>query len=110
AAAEIARDHERVLADLLGRAFGDDATRLHRVHAVAQAHEQWHVVLDDEDGAVELVPDAAKKWTERLGLALGDAGGGLVEEEQLRRGRHLDGQVTDATRAGRELGRQRVRP
>src|SRR5205823_5862856 len=55
--AEVARHHARVVADLVGRALGDDGPRLQRVHAVAQAHQERHVVLDDEDGAVELVAD-----------------------------------------------------
>ena len=56
------------------------------------------------------VGDVAQQRAERFGLALGDAGGGLVEQQELRLGRHLRGQVADAPRARGELGDQRVGP
>ena len=42
---------------------------------------------------------------ERLGLALGDAGGGLVEQQQARAGQHDRRQVDHAAGAGREVRR-----
>ena len=41
---------------------------------------------------------------ERLGLPLGDAGGGLVEAEQAGVEREQAGQLDDAAGAGRQLG------
>ena len=60
--------------------------------------------------AVELVADLAQQRPERLGLALGDAGRGLVEQDQLRLGRDLRGEVADPAGAGRQLGRCGRRP
>ena len=52
---------------------------MHRDPAAEHAHE-LHVVVDDDDGrlAIDLVDDAH----ELVGLGAGDAGGGLVEEQQ----------------------------
>ena len=75
------RDHERVGAHVGGRAFGDDAPGFEAVHAVADRQDQRQVVLDDDERGVELGLDALDQRAERLGLALGDAGGGLVEAD-----------------------------
>src|SRR5213075_634463 len=61
-APEVAGHDRGVVADLVRRPLGDDASCLHGVHAVTQAHEQRHVVLDDQHGAVQFVADAPEEW------------------------------------------------
>src|SRR5256885_14996476 len=70
---EIAGDDERVSSHGLGCALGDDPARFERVHAIAQAHEKGHVVLDEEDAAAQVVTNPAQQRAERLRLALRNA-------------------------------------
>src|SRR5512143_3229397 len=48
--AEVRPDHLRVLGDLPGCALGDLLTEVQHAHAIGQAHERAHVVLDHHDG------------------------------------------------------------
>src|SRR5262245_19573878 len=54
--AEVAGDHLDVVADHVGDALGDDPAHFEAVHAVADAHDQRHVVLDDEHRRTHLPP------------------------------------------------------
>src|SRR5438067_47089 len=72
--AEVARHHSGVVPDLVGRAVGDHAACLQCVHPVADTHQQRHVVLHDEDGAIELVANLPEQGPERFCLALGPTG------------------------------------
>ena len=47
--------------------------------------------------------ELAQQRDERLGLALGDPGGGLVEQQQPRAGQHHRGQVDHPAGAGRQV-------
>ena len=72
----------RVVADRLGRPFGDDAAEVQHGNALAQAHHETHVVLDHEDRV------AARLDVFDLGhqvdlLAGVHAGDWLVEQQQL---------------------------
>ena len=51
------------------------------VDAVADREDQRQVVLDDDEGRVELLLDAQDQRPERFGFALRDAGGRLVEAD-----------------------------
>ena len=64
-----------------GRALGDHRARLHAVDAVADRQDHREVVLDDDERRVELLLHALDQRAERLGLALRDAGGRLVEAD-----------------------------
>ena len=66
------------------------------------------VVLDDDEGRVELLLHALDQRTERFRLALGDTGGGLVEADHAGRDREHRGKLDDAPGAGRELGDEAV--
>ena len=57
--AQIGLNDLRVVADLIRRALGDDAAEVQHGDALADAHEQTHVMLDQQHGDVELVADAA---------------------------------------------------
>ena len=65
-------------------------------------------MLDDDEGRVELLLHALDQRTERLGLALGDTGGRLVEADDARRDREHRRELDDAPGAGRELGDEAV--
>ena len=58
--------------------------------------------------ALELAADVDDDGPERLGLALREAGGGLVEAEHPRVEREQAGELDDAARAGRQIGDVRV--
>ena len=96
------------VAHLVGRALGDHLARLHAVDAVADRQDHRQVVLDDDERRVELLLDPLDQRTERLGFALRDAGGRLVEADHARRDREHRRELDDAARAGRELGDEAV--
>ena len=94
---------------VVGRALGDDPTGLHAVHAVGDRHDQREIVLDDDQGRVQLQLHPLDQGTERLGFALGHARGRLVEADHPRRDREDRRELDDAPGAGRELGDEPVR-
>ena len=100
--AEVRGDDPGVVAHLVGRALGDDRAGLEAVDAVADRHHERHVVLDDEQRRAELGLDAGDERGERLGLALGDAGGGLVEADDPGLEGEDARQLADAAGAGRQ--------
>ena len=57
------------------------------VDAVADREDQRQVVLDDDEGRVELLLDPQDQRPERFGFALRDAGGRLVEADDTGRDR-----------------------
>ncbi len=96
------------LRTLVRCALGDDLARLEAVDAVADRQDQRQVVLDDDECRVELLLHALDQRPERLGLALRDARGGLVEADHAGRDREHRRQLDDAPGAGRELGDEPV--
>ena len=60
-------------------------------------------MLDHEHGRAQLAPDLEQERPERLGLPLGDAGGGLVEAQHPGVGGEEARQLHDAAHAGGEL-------
>ena len=71
--------------DSVGRPFGDDATEVEDGDAVAQAHDEAHVVFDQEN-AVAAIADIAD-FFHQFGLFRRiHAGNRLVEQQQLRFG------------------------
>ena len=79
------------------------ATGFEAVDAVADAHDHGHVVLDDEQAGVELVADAQDQRAERFALALGDAGGRLVEAQHAGARGHQAGELDHPAGTGRQL-------
>ena len=78
----------RVGEDLARRALLDEAPGVEHADALAEAHDQAEVVRDQQDGGVDAAAQLLDE-VEDLGLHRGvEAGGGLVEDEQLR----VDGQ------------------
>ena len=85
--AEVGFDDLRIGLDFGGRALGDLHAVIEDGDALAHAHDDFHRVLHEEDGEVELFLDLLDEADELHFLGRVHAGGGLVEEEQLRLGR-----------------------
>src|SRR5581483_10901696 len=85
-APEVGLDDGRIALHLRGRAFGDPATVIEHGDAVAQAHDELYVVLDEEQRHAARA-NRLEQPPQRLALGRVHAGGGLVEREQPRLGR-----------------------
>ena len=105
---EVRLDHGRIRLHLGGRAARDLPPEAQDVHVIGDAHHEVHVVLDEENGEVEVVADLLDEGAELGDLLVVQPARGLVEEEEpwLRheRARQLDA-LLDAVgqRRGREL-------
>ena len=62
-------------------------------HPVGDLHDDPHVVLDQQDGEIEVDDEAAEQPHELDGLSLGHAGRGLVEQQQGGLGGQRAGQL-----------------
>src|SRR6185369_12723661 len=82
---EVSLDHFFVLLHVGGRALGDLLAVIEHSHAVAQAHHQFHVVFDQQDGAVVLA-DPVDQLAQQDLFGGVHAGGRLVQGDQLRVG------------------------
>ena len=71
-------------------AFGEHAAFVQHGHLDAEGAHERHVVLDDDHRLLR--GDLLEQLGGRLGLGVGHAGGGLVDEQQLRllREQHAD--------------------
>jgi hypothetical protein len=54
------------------------------LNALAQGHDQAHVMFDDKDAAVETLANLEDAANELCRLAFVEASGGLVEKKELR--------------------------
>ena len=66
------------------RAVGDRAAEVEDGDLVAEPHHEAHVVLDEHHGQVVGVAELAHERHQLVDLAVGQAGGRLVEQQQLR--------------------------
>src|SRR5258705_745725 len=80
-AAEVDLHHSLVLLDLVHRALAEDATLVQHGHRACDAPHELHVVLDDEHGPI--LGHRPKEPRRLLGLLIGHAGDGLVDEQKL---------------------------
>src|SRR5260370_39063008 len=85
-AAEVRLDHRRVGGDLARLALGDLAPVVQDDHAVGDAHDQVHVVLDHDQRQPQLVAQADDEVHERARLGGVQPPGGLVEQHAARLG------------------------
>ena len=84
---EVGLDDARVVAHLLRRALGDLLAVVEHGDLLGDAHDDLHVVLDEQDREVLLVAQLAHEVGQLRGLLRVHAGGRLVEQQQLRVGR-----------------------
>ena len=94
--AEVGGDHRRVALDLLRRPLGDDLAPIEHDDALAEAHDELHVVFDDQEREVEAGADVADHRHQLLGLLRVHPGGGLVEDEQVGLGGQRPGDLQAA--------------
>src|SRR5581483_3140518 len=106
--AQVAGHHQRVGLDVERRPLGDDPARLHGVDVVAHGHDQGHVVFDQDDGAVELVPQLLEQEHQHLRLPLSHARGRLVHQDQPGPLGQQGGQLDDAAGPGGQLAHELV--
>src|SRR5882724_10996087 len=104
-AAEVGADHLRILPYLVGRAFRDRLADVDDVNALAGAHDDAHVVLDQQDPAAERHGYLADESHEIVALRIREPGCGLVEQHELRRRRQGAGDTDAALLAiGQRIG------
>ena len=72
-------------------------------NALADPHDDLHVVLDQQHGDLELVLDEADQTRERLFLGGIHPGGGLVEQQQFWLGRQRPHDLQPALVAVRQV-------
>ena len=84
---EVGFDDPRVVADGVRIALGDELAVFQHPDVLAHAHDHFHVVLDEQDGQVELVADMPDEAHEFGAFLRVHPGGGLVEEQEVRAGR-----------------------
>ncbi len=104
---EIGGDHVRIEAHLGGRAGGDHLAELDHDDPVADAEHEAHVVVD-EQGRRATVDDLAQLTTEHHRLVGVEAGGRLVEAQQLGAGGQRSGDGDELALALGQLARRGV--
>ena len=107
AAAEIDAPHGLVAHHLFGAAFGDAFADIHGDHAVDQAGDALHVVIDQQHGAA-VVAQFADEIGEGRGFRRGQAGERLVDQQHLRIARDRLGDFDLAQVGERQRGRAPV--
>ena len=91
------------------RALGERPALVEHLDAVADVHDQRHVVIDQEHARVVLVAHRAHDVGEGRHLRLGEARRGLVHEHEAGLGRERPGDAEAALVAVRERAGRRVR-
>ena len=79
--AEIGAAHVRVAGDLGRRADRNRSSLLEHLNAIAQFHDQGHVVLDHEDAAAKLAPDFGYRGGKLSRFLFAHASGGLIKKQ-----------------------------
>jgi hypothetical protein len=101
------RRRGRVAAERVGRALGDHAAAGDHHDAVGQALGLLHVVRREQDRLAERLEVADQLPRAASGRGV-EAGGGLVEEDQLRVAADADGEIEPAALAARQRPRALV--
>ena len=106
---QVGFDHFRIVADLFRRAVGQRRALVDHDDVVGNAHDQFHVVFDQQHGDVVLFTQHADQRLEVFGFLRVQAGSRFVEHEDPRTGHHAasDFQTTLLTvgqGAGRTVG------
>ncbi len=83
---KVGLDDGGVFPDFLGRSLGDSLAVIEDEDALADAHDDFHIVLDQEDGERKAVADGKDHLHESVLFGGVHAGGGFIEEEKSRAG------------------------
>src|SRR3954453_19665968 len=84
--AEIGLPHQRVAADLLGRALSNLPAEVEDDHLIAQRPDEMHVVLDHHQGQVVARADGLELRLQRVGFRRVEARGRFIEQKEARLG------------------------
>ena len=103
---EVGLDHARVRAHLVGLALGDLLAVVEHGDALGDAHDDLHVVLDQQDRQLALVAQLPHELRELRRLLRVHAGGRLVEQQQLGLGRQRPRDLHPALVAVGEVDRR----
>src|SRR3954452_13172937 len=103
--AEVGGDHGGVPPDLVRTADRDRAAEVEDLDALAHREDHVRVVLHEQDAAAVVVADADDRLGERLALAVVEAGGGLVQQQEARVERDRARDPEPALRPARAGGR-----
>src|SRR5262249_1716324 len=104
-ASEIGLDHARVRLHLARRAFHEPQAMVPDEPALRHVHHQVHVVLDHDDGNVSFLVDVLQSFQKKLHLRGAQAGGRLVQHEELRSRGERPGDLEHALLAVRKRPR-----
>src|SRR5215472_16189240 len=104
---EVGGRYRGVGLDLLRGAAGDHLSEVEDDERLAERHHQVHVMLHDDEG--RLGGEFANELAQLGELTLGQAAGGLVEQQQLRPGDERPRQRDPLAHAVRQFARPRVR-
>src|SRR5688572_30983912 len=80
---QISFNYFRIRLNLLRRSHCDRLTVIEHRHALADRHDELHVVLDQPDADAEAVADEADQVHELAFFLRVHPGGGFVEEQDL---------------------------
>ena len=108
--AEVRLDHGRIRLHLGRRPARDLPTEAEDVHVVGDAHDEVHVVLDEEHGELEVVADLLDEDPELGDLLVVQPAGRLVEEEQPRLGDERPSKLHALLDPVRQRRRRKQRP
>ena len=106
--AEVGGRDVEVLPDLSRRPLRERPSLVEDLDAVADPHDERHVVVDQEHARVVVVAHGAHHRGERGNLCLRETGRGLVHEEEPRLGRERTRDAEPALVPMRERARRRV--
>src|SRR5215510_4362946 len=108
--AQVGLDHLRVVPDLLRRALGDLLTEVKHGDPIRDAHDDRHVVLDQEHRETARRRDLPDQRRRVLRLARRHARRGLVQEQERRLGGECQADLEVTLLAVREVLGQLVAP
>jgi hypothetical protein len=98
----------RILLHLGRLAVGDLAPEVEHHHVVGDPHHHPHRVLDQQDRQLVLLAQREQQVGERLDLAVAEAAGGLVEQQQPRAAAEPAGELDALERPVGQAGRAAV--
>src|SRR5260370_551777 len=82
---QVGLDDARVGLHFARGAFGDHAAEVEHDDAIADSHDQVHVVLDNQQSQVEVGVKAAQLLRQPVDLLMSQPSGGLVQEQEAGR-------------------------
>src|SRR5579863_914037 len=105
---KISLDHLRIGAHFGGTSFGENLPFRQDKHAAAERHDEFHVVLDDDEGRAALLVEGFEPILQIAEHRQIDAAGRFVEQDQARAGHEGHRRVEQFLLAVREAAGELV--